>query len=137
MMAVGGDGYKIRGTYDDSVITVYCVEDEGKTNTILLHEAKHFIDDTTGGIEAGTADVRRSVHRILGTAAVTGVGISTALAVSNIGEPLLGAAAIVPAVSLMYRACWNAPHEVAARQFSVAPEITEVYGKIISYRQAG
>lgn len=130
------DDYEIAGVYGDNALRVHCVADEVKTNDTLLHETKHFIDDTTGEIEEGTRVMRRSMNRVLGTAAASGVVIGTALAVTNAGEPLLGAAVVVPALPMMIRSYWKAPHEVAARQFAADPEVTEAYGRVISYRQA-
>ena len=130
------DDYEIAGVYTKNALRVHCIADEAKTNDTLLHETKHFIDDTTGELEKGSRVMRRSVNRVLGTAAATGVGIGSALAITNTGEPAFGAIVAVPALPIMIRTYWKAPHEVAARQFAADPEITEAFGKIIGYRQA-
>lgn len=132
------------GVYDPKTqsLNVDCYPDPMSTNTTLLHETKHFFQDTSGQLKTEQNKQRRKQLLQLGSTVLAGGGISLPLLLNVPAEipymilassPLMLA---VPAVmALRYRLERFSPFEVEAQDFATSPEITQSYGNIIRYRQ--
>lgn len=124
-----GDTMLPVGGYSQSTnsITVPASEDQDRTNTLLLHETKHFIDAATGASEKSGRDMKR---RFIGGLAVAATGMAIGFITGKKGVAIASAAAGIATLPASY---WKAPHEVAARDFAKSKEVTDRYGKIITY----
>lgn len=123
------------GQYDveDRIIDVFCLPSASKANRTLLHETKHYIDDTTGQLERGIQSMQENSNNICRGSLLSGIAMAGTLAAIG-GDPMFGALAVAPALPLMHRAYWKSSHEIAAREFAHNPEISQAYGDIITYR---
>lgn len=135
MTLANRDEMEIAGQYNPNtrVIDVHCVLDEVRTNNILLHETKHYIDDANGTLPEGQRAMRAAVNRTVAGIVGGGIVVAGVLAATKIGEPTLGATTVIPGLPMMYRAYWKAPHEVDARNFAKDPAILQKFGGVISY----
>ncbi len=127
------------GLYDDKQkqIDVFCTESLEETNTALLHETKHFIDDTTGELKEGHNGMMRRVRREVAGIMAAGLGISAVTAATHPREALVtGLYSAYLSIRQTNRAYVGSSHELAARQFADSAQIAEAYGRIISYQRA-
>lgn len=108
------------GTYNPGTnrATVRCYPNLSKTNDILRHETQHLIATAMSSEDASSERLARREAQTCGGAVLAGIGISTALALTDTADPGWATAIAVPAGVLMYHAHRNAPHEVAPREFT-------------------
>lgn len=102
--------------------------DAARTNKLLLHETKHFIDHMNGDSEESATLMKQHLR---GAVALAGAGVLLGVVTGKKG--LAVASALTPLATLP-KTYWKAPHEVAARQFADDKDIQDKYGKIITYK---
>ena len=99
-----------------------------RTNKLLRHETKHFIDDINGDSHESGDLMSRQLR---GAVMLAGAGVVLGLTGSKKTLVLASGLSTLASMPAVY---WNVPHEVAARQFAENPAIKDKYGKIISYK---
>lgn len=102
--------------------------DAARTNKLLLHETKHYIDHMNGDSEESATLMQQHLK---GAVALAGAGV---LLGAVTGKKGLAVASALSPLATLPTAYWKAPHEVAARHFAIDNDILDKYGKIITYK---
>ena len=135
MMLIYREQMAIAGQYNPeaNVMYVRCEPNLPRTNSILLHETKHFFDDINGTLAEGQKVMETTKNRVIAGVVGGGAAIAGILAATKLGSPMWGTTTVIPGLPMMHLTYWKAPHEVAARNFAKRPDIFQRYGRVISY----
>ncbi len=141
--------YRTLGSFDkdNKVINVFGTQNVESTNGTLLHETKHLIDLSSGDFEEGLQWARGESSRILkrgakasllagvATGALVGIGSGDEFTAGLVSLSV-GVTSLTGSLALANRIPYkNSPHEIAAREFELEPDILREYGSIIRYGQ--